>query len=658
MSSKTITGRLGLLFLAFVALIVVSVGATFWGLAAQRADALVINLAGRQRMLIQQMARQAAALAQGDQSTNRQELVDSMETFTLTLAALEEGGSVPYIRGEKVSLPGAVDPQLTAELGRLRELWAPFRLELEEILTGPPESAEASAARVQNQVAALVAQADLVVREFENAAAAKVEVLRWGQALFLASAILLLVAGWVIVRRSIILPLQELRRSTERIAHGNLEDAVAVGGSGEIQNLSASFEYMRGRLLASKQELRDWAQTLEEKVRQRTGELEALYSVSSEITARLDIHQVLNTITENTRRLLGGDLAFLCLQDETGKTLRLHAANGPERAVARSISPVDAPFTGQVLQGREAITCEAAGCNGYCLIVAEPYRTSHLAAPLYAGNRVIGALCVGSSREQAFSKEASEMLTKLANVAAIALENARLYDQAERAAVLEERQRIAADMHDGLAQTLSYLHLMVDTAQTQLEAGQFESAIASLEKSESAIGQASQDIRRAIASLQEDFPLNYTLQDQIRELAAEFAGEEVQVNCRVQESKPLLLPPRQSEQVLRVAREALLNAVRHSQARQVDLTFEKADQQACLAVSDNGVGFDVDQSSSPREQRHHFGLNIMRARAAQLNGNLDVHSRPGDGTRVVLTWPLVGVEQGEDKSKDRSYGPN
>ncbi len=99
--------------------------------------------------------------------------------------------------------------------------------------------------------------------------------------------------------------------------------------------------------------------------------------------------------------------------------------------------------------------------------MAAPYRTSHIAAPLKIEQQVIGALCVGSKSQNEFSEEATNALTKLANVAAVALQNARLYNQAERLATSEERQRIAAEMHDGLAQTLSYTKLIVNQTTMQ-----------------------------------------------------------------------------------------------------------------------------------------------------------------------------------------------
>ena len=271
---------------------------------------------------------------------------------------------------------------------------------------------------------------------------------------------------------------------------------------------------------------------------------------------------------------------------------------------------------------------------------------SLLAAPLRLGERVIGALCVGSSRENAFSVEEQFMLTRLANSAAIALENARLYAQAEQLATMEERQRIAAEMHDGLAQTLNYLRLTCHLAQMKIEQGEIAPAQEVLGKVQQALDRAESETRRAIASLEENLPLHFTLQEQLESLVDEFNQRHRGVRWQTNLAVPLLISPHEAEQVLRVAREALQNACHHSGANVITLSLEGIDGHAQVVIVDDGHGFDPD-GVAPDEDRGHFGLKIMRARAARLGGELEVRSAAGQGTQVRLIWPLV--RQGEDQ---------
>jgi two-component system nitrate/nitrite sensor histidine kinase NarX len=306
----------------------------------------------------------------------------------------------------------------------------------------------------------------------------------------------------------------------------------------------------------------------------------------------------------------------------------------------RSVSsPAENPFVAEVLGERSARPCESRICRGTCGILDDAYRASHLAAPLWIGDQVIGALCVGSRHKGQFSEDSSVLLTRLANAAAVALGNARLYAQAERAAALEERQRIAGQMHDGLAQMVNYLGLVVDQAGDQLEQGQVDAVQATLARVRSGLDGASKEVRRSIASLQDELPPSKDLQQLLSDLVQEVVqGEQGQVEWVTELDGSLSLGHEDTQQVLGVAQEALQNARRYSGASRVYLRLATDGQQAALTVEDNGRGFDP--AASPEDGRRHFGLAILHARAARLEGTLEVRSAPGAGACLTLTWPI------------------
>jgi signal transduction histidine kinase len=363
-----------------------------------------------------------------------------------------------------------------------------------------------------------------------------------------------------------------------------------------------------------------------------------LCEVCREISAQLDLPQVLRSITVKACELLAGDVASLCLLDETEQTLDLHAASGLATAFCGTRSPVTASPASQILASSQALVCGADGCLGECRIIAAPFRRSQLAAPLRVEGRVIGALCVGSSSPQKFTAGAVDLLTKLAASAAVALKNARLYEQAERAAMLEERQRIAATMHDGLAQTLNYLKLKVEQATDLVEAGSQQGALAELQHMHVALNQATQDVRRAIASLRETPQPPQTLADRLTTMMSEFDGNSATpIELLVRLPEPLVLPAEQAEHALYVVREALLNANRHAQAGHITVCLERQGLEVVATVTDDGQGFNPE--ALPTNGTGHFGLSIMRARAGRIGGQLTIHSTPGAGTQVSLAWP-------------------
>jgi two-component system nitrate/nitrite sensor histidine kinase NarX len=644
MKYNRISVKMGMIFTVFALLVLVSVGITFWGLNEQKVDAVVINLAGRQRMLVQQMTRLALEIQDQGLGDYVDLLQESQLTFGQTLVALKDGGPAPYIAGSTVELPKTKDAQILSQIEVVERSWIAYREQLGIIQTAPPSSQAFNQAlqTIEETAPTLVEQMDTTVRLYETQSTAEVNALRMVQVIFLSSALGLLILGVWITRHFVIRPLQALGSAAQGIGAGNLEAPVVVNGDVEIELLSDSLEEMRSKLLVSQQELLNWTNVLEERVAQRTHELEALNAVSREVVSRLDIQHVLNSIVDKSRQLLSADVAFLCLLNEERNLLSLQANSGTPEAVAACTTPAGSAWTSQVIGSEQAVRCEVDDCKGFCQIVTGAFRQSHLAAQISIDHHVIGALCVGSQRPDYFAEEAINLLTQLATIASIAIENARLYTQVERSSAIEERHRIAAEMHDGLAQTMSYLTITAEQAQEQLEKGNFVYARESLARMQKGVDQASIDIRRAIASLHEEFPSQYTLQEQLRSLVDELCGSTLKAEWDNQIHIPLILDQPETEQVLRVVREALINAQKHSQATRVSVILKRSNDTTIVSIEDDGVGFDPQEL--PQDDRPHFGLKIMQARAARIGGNIEIDSLPGKGTRIVLAWQQEKIQ--------------
>jgi signal transduction histidine kinase len=244
---------------------------------------------------------------------------------------------------------------------------------------------------------------------------------------------------------------------------------------------------------------------------------------------------------------------------------------------------------------------------------------------------------VGSPEQNRFAGEAAGMLTKLANVAAIAMENARLFAQAERVATLEERRRVAAEMHDGLGQTLGYLGLMTDQVVEFLSGGREGAALAHLQKTRETIGKATGDVRRAINSLMDETPPQKDLCSRLKEAFDEIASEQdPEADWQLDTGPSLDCSPEVAEQVYHITREALINAARHAHARRVSVEAGRRDPDFFVTIEDDGQGFDLSQPVPGG----HFGLQVMQARAEFIGGKIELRSAPAGGTRITLTWPL------------------
>ncbi|MEW6406747.1 MAG: GAF domain-containing protein, partial [Chloroflexota bacterium] len=580
----------------------VSVGATYWGISTQRKDALVINLAGRQRMLIQLMTRLAGNAQHRGGGDHTSELISAAEIFAQTLSALQYGGQAPYIEESNVILPPADSAEVRSALEEVENNWQTFYAAVILISELPPGDARLEAARqtIADLFPILVEQADSVVRLYETESTQKVVRLRNLQIGFFISALVLLWIGFEIIQKAVLHPLSQVGDRARRIGAGDLQTSSVAAYPREISLLDQTFDQMQAQLRESRGELIRWGKTLEARVDQRTRTLDALHEISRNISSRLEVEFVLGSVTEKARELLGAEIATLCLLNEQEKRLEIRAHSGPEQAVIAAQATTQRGLASKVLAHKQVRSCRDGDCEAACQILAGKYRASHLVAPLWAGeDQVIGALCVGSTQTDAFGDEAVALLAKLAGSAAIALENARLYSQAERTATLEERQRIAADMHDRLGQTIGKIGLNIDQAEKFFEGNQLPSARQQLKSARESVDQASQDVRYAIAHLMDNTPIHQSLQSQIEALVGDLRarwGDENSLKWHNRIEKPVLLPRKEREQVLRVASEALSNACNHASATSTDIYLQQRNSDYLLIVADDGDGFDPQDS--------------------------------------------------------------
>ena len=233
-----------------------------------------------------------------------------------------------------------------------------------------------------------------------------------------------------------------------------------------------------------------------------------------------------------------------------------------------------------------------------------------------------------------------ELVESFVSRAAVALENAQLHKQLEWAAALEERQRIAANMHDGLAQTISLLGLKVDHAAQQFSNAENGELLAALGRIRDTVHQASVDVRKSIASLQNVPEPRKSLQELLNALIVEWAKPgDIIFDAHISFSAPLILPAAQIAQVTPILQEAMVNIRKHAKATHVSLYGEEQGNAIVITLEDDGIGFGPEKIIE--SEHDHFGIKIMQARAARLDASLTIDSEPqGGGTRVTLAWQL------------------
>jgi len=422
-------------------------------------------------------------------------------------------------------------------------------------------------------------------------------------------------------------------------------------------DLETSLRYMIGRLghlyaevfhqslQAQQQQARELAHEnarLYQETRQRLDESQSLRRVTEALLKQQSLAEVLSVVCSEALSLIGAQGSAVFLLEDDGWLKAVYSVGSGYPAYERM--PVDNSFAGLAVQARKTMYTNDPSNEPiwYGRTVQPEYGqqiSSLMAAPLSAKGKVIGALVVASKQEK-FNDDDTRMMSLFADQAAIAIENARLYQQVERIAVMEERNRLARDLHDSVTQSLYGVTLYAEAAARRLSAGDADGASQHLRELQLTAQDALKEMRLLIFELRppvlEKEGLMAALQARLDAVEGR-AGlqtelhvvppSEASADWQPGESR---LPAAVEEGFYRIAQEALNNVLKHARAQLVRISLCPQPPLAWMEIRDDGAGFDlqtVDESGG-------FGLCGMKERAAQLGGRLVVHSQPEGGTSV------------------------
>jgi signal transduction histidine kinase len=327
--------------------------------------------------------------------------------------------------------------------------------------------------------------------------------------------------------------------------------------------------------------------------------------------------------------------SVLLLEDD--EWLRVALSTGAAPLTIRRL-PVKGSLAGTAIRKGEPVLSNDPASDERVYHGDHIVRTALLAAPLRVKGVTVGALAV-ANKPEGFTGEDVRIISLFADQAAIAIENARLYQQVRHLATVEERDRLGRELHDRLAQELGTLNLKASITEERLSSGQIAQAQASLLELKQIAREAYTDARETIFSLRTTASSELGLLPTLREYMAEYrAHYGVDARLVTDESLPEF-PADVGIQIIRIIQEALTNVRKHARASKAWVRFEQDGGRVRISVEDDGQGFDPAQVME--EGQRYFGLQIMRERAESIGGDLELDSRAGQGTRVVIRMPLT-----------------
>lgn len=446
-------------------------------------------------------------------------------------------------------------------------------------------------------------------------------------------AVLLASLAAFLITRSITGPLVNLADTATRIADGDLDRVAPVERPDEIGVLARAFNSMT-------RQLRDLILNLETRVKERTQaldrralQMETSAKVSREITSILALDELLHRVVELIRDAFGYYHVNISLLEEDELVLR---SSTHETQPSRERTKLETrSLNTEAVRTASAMLANDVQQEPYYLFdAALPETRSELVVPLRLGDRVIGTMDVTSTEPDAFTAQDAVVLQSLGDQVAVAIENTGLYARTRELAVVEERNRLARDLHDSVTQSLSSLGILVEGWRRLTSAGEPYQVEIFLDRVSQITDQALKEMRLMVYELRpstlEQAGLLGTLHHRLEMVEHRFG-----IDARLIADEFVDLPAPVEEELYWIAHEALNNSLKHSAATRVTVHIRHENGCLVLEVADNGCGFDTSMGLP----RRGVGVSNMAERARQLGGELRVSATPGQGTTIVAMVP-------------------
>jgi two-component system nitrate/nitrite sensor histidine kinase NarX len=603
--TQSLLVRLGIAMgtIAVLALASIVSSAVFTETSEGKAGA--INIAGSLRMQSYLIASQTA-----DPHLSRAEKRERVERG---LANFESRLNNPVLTG---SLPGDERAALQRTYREVSTMWR-------ERIRPAAEAALADGAREAAflaMVPGFVGRVDHLVTLFEEDLESRIRTLRLYQGIALFLIVFVIFAAMYLMHTQVLVPLSDLLAASRAVRRGDFRVRAAHTGADELGQLGHAFNYMVEDLSAMYANLEARVAEKTEELGRTNRSLELLYNTTRTLSERALTNETLAEVLRDVERVIGVPAGVICAH-EGGQTLGFPLAStalGPD--------------------GRPELCantrCEECFAEGALREQVAADGSTVVSIPLAESGRSYGVMPLAMRPGRRLEPWQLKLAEAVGHHIGAALATARRAEERHRIALFEERSVIARELHDSLAQSLSYLKIQVVRLQALLDrdAPRHETGNV-VDELRTGLNNAYRQLRELLTTFRlriDGRGLTAALEDTVREFTRR-TGLDIRLVNRVLGAE---LASNEEIHVLQVIREALSNVEHHARARRVDIVLEHNGSGGVrVRVEDDGVGI-----RDARAPTHHYGMAIMRDRAASLNGELTVRERDEGGTRVELEF--------------------
>ncbi|MCR4302204.1 MAG: histidine kinase [Sulfuricaulis sp.] len=450
---------------------------------------------------------------------------------------------------------------------------------------------------------------------------------------------------WLIVarvRRDLMEPLSDLRNWSLRMHGGNLSARIPVPGRGEFRELAQDINRLSDELKSLTMEMDSNVRAQTVRLARKTQSLDILYDVASSLSQPGDLDKLLESFLDTFIELVDARAATVRMLTDDGHT-RLVASRGLAADVVEKDRLMDTSLCQCGWTSKEGGIRTQRGTQPCAKLLGVPMLKrdclEFVVVPVTYQDRIVGVYNLFLDRPMsALGEDIQDLLNSVGKHLGLALEKSRLDNQARQIAIMEERNIIGNELHDSLAQGLVSMRLQVKMLGESLHKKDLRTAQSEVRHLRIAIDDAHVSLRELLAT--------YRLKIDERGLVPAVAGmverfsQETGVNVYFQnECRKFTLTPLQESQVFHIVKEALSNIRKHSHACNARILLSNNSHGTyTLLIEDDGEGIAPVSESLPGE---HIGLSVMRERAERLPGELTIESEPGEGTRIVLSFPVA-----------------